>query len=395
MPKKKENLSLKERLQTVWEYRKKIRFDDSTIFIALACLVMLVALGLVMYLGISYIVHKVQAPAVVTVDNRGQSDTNPACPFRRALDGVCVDTEEKRLPKLVAVTVENHIESRPQDGLAGASVVYEVPVEGNITRFLAIYPEHADLEKVGPVRSARPYCLDWLEEYGDIMYMHVGGSPDALAMIVERNMFDITEIYRGWYFWRSADRYAPHNVYTSSDLWRLAFERETHEPTHVQPMTSWQFEPRDACTDTCASSTIRVVYSAPVYAATWEYSSSTNRYARFQMGRPHADQNGEEINADTVIVQHVRAQVLDNVGRLGIDTVGEGEAAVFRAGEMIEGTWKKNSIDERTEWFDVSGQPIKLQPGKIWVEVVSQNGRVEISNSPSAWFHGSTELTEV
>ena len=57
-------------------------------------------------------------------------------------------------------------------------------------------------------------------------------------------------------------------------------------------------------------------------------------------------------------------------------TIGEGESIVFRNGMAIKGTWKKESANKKTRWYNEQGDEIKLKAGKIWVEVVNQRGDV-------------------
>ncbi len=301
------------------------------------------------------------------------------CDFVRSIDGVCVDHEKDIDPELIAVMVENHVDARPQSGLSAASIVYEAPVEANYSRFMLLYPLGEDVMKVGPVRSARPYYLDWLAEYETIMYMHVGGSPDALSLIKSRDIFDLNEFYRGWYYWRGTDRYAPHNVYTSSKLWEKAWDEygeDERQKENKKMMDYWTFEKMEACEEDCIEN-IDIVFLAPTYTAEWEYTTSTEQYGRYQMGYPHVDQDGTQIMADTIIIQYVDTQVLDNVGRLGMDTIGSGDAIVFRNGHMIEGTWNKEDLESKTQWLDAEGNEISLQAGKIWIEVVNQRGDVK------------------
>jgi len=351
-----------------------------------------------------------------------QTDTNITqekidCKFRRLLDGICVDSVEKVNPELVAVMIENHSEARPQSGLSEASVVYEAPVEANYTRFMLIFPADAKIDKVGPVRSARPYYLDWLQEYGGPMYMHVGGSPDALDKIKTGNIFDLNEFYNGKYYWRDNVRSAPHNVYTSSELWGKALEKEqgirnkeqnnlvwwkfattseneimklsarqASQPRLPSPGTGGQVagvagggnlsrSERDPAV-TGEINEITVSFLSPVYEAVWKYNSSTNQYARYQMNKPHCDLSGACIVADTVIVQNVKTKVLDEVGRISMETVGKGEAEVFVNGGVIKGYWQKNSGTERTKFYDENNLEIKLNSGKIWIEVANQNSEV-------------------
>lgn len=297
------------------------------------------------------------------------------CPYRSTLNGVCVSDLVSANQPVVAVMVENHVAARPQSGLAAASVVYEVPVEANYTRFLTLFPLNAVVQKVGPVRSARPYFLDWVAEWSRPLYAHVGGSPEALEIIKSRGVFDLNEMYRGWYFWRSTDRSAPHNTYISSDLWQKAWAdyRGGTEPAK----TKWVFATTTAwCTSDCVN-TLKVDFLPPAYAAEWRYSTSTGRYGRWQIEGKHLDQDGvTQIKADTIVVQKVQETVTDEVGRLEIGTIGSGEALVFTQGRVQIGRWRKNSVDAQTEWVNEVGAPLVLSPGKIWLEIVPQTGRV-------------------
>ncbi|MFZ2979004.1 MAG: DUF3048 domain-containing protein, partial [Candidatus Magasanikiibacteriota bacterium] len=219
---------------------RKIKPGEPGFVYALAGLVFVVGLSLIIFFGYQYFSHKNFGTAIINLDNQTTSSTPANCNYRRILDGVCVAMQTDINPKLVAVMIENHSEARPQSGLVDASIVYEAPVEANYTRFLAIYPADTTVNKIGPVRSARPYYLDWLGEYGTPMYMHVGGSPNALEIIKTRNIFDLNEFYRGWYYWRSEDRSAPHNTYTSSELWNKALATYSDSYTDSE-YEGWQF----------------------------------------------------------------------------------------------------------------------------------------------------------
>ncbi|MFA7245147.1 MAG: DUF3048 domain-containing protein [Candidatus Magasanikbacteria bacterium] len=351
------------------------------------------ALLIIFYSNIFFAKNKVNDDIVNIQENNVTNEVKEVCDFVRLLDGVCVKTQEETNPELVAVMIENHTEARPQSGLAYASVVYEAPVEANYSRFMAIFSKDVDVAKIGPVRSARKYYLDWLREYGkDIMYMHVGGSPEALQIIkTDKNIFDFNEFSKGPYFWRSTDRYAPHNVYTNSENWQIAWEKlGTKENTEFK---TWKFESLENCIkeeDNCVNK-ITVSFLPPTYEAVWNYSSSTKKYLRSQIEGKHRDLDGTVIEADTIIVQKVTSKVLDEVGRLQIDTIGSGEAIIFQNGHILEGTWKKETVTGRTRWLDKSGNEIPLKAGKIWIEVVNERGNVEWGTLPDGGQAGNVE----
>lgn len=354
-----------------------LEFDQIQLIYLLAGIVILVGIILGVWFAYDYFANEKREMALVNLKN--QEENQKICKYQRILDGVCVETNSGINPKLVAVMIENHSEARPQSGLSRASVVYEVPVEANYTRFLVIYPADISVNEVGPVRSARPYYLDWLSEYGDTQYMHVGGSPASLDLIKKYNINDLNEFYRGWYYWRSDRRVAPHNVYTSSELWSKALG--AYEDNYKnQEYEGWKFN-----TTTLEHENIKTLeqvndiiisFLSPVYEAIWKYNTSTNQYERYQINEPHVDYDGTPIVADNVIVQKVTSQVLDAVGRLAIDTIGSGEAIVFQNGEIIIGTWTKEDRTFRTRFYDSFGEEIKLNPGKIWVEVANERTKV-------------------
>jgi len=356
---------------------KNLKPGEAEFVYALAGAVFLVGLFLIIFFGWQYLGGRDFGTAIINLNKGDKKAKEENCNYRRTLDGVCVETQSEVNPKLVMIMIENHSDARPQSGLVDASVVYEAPVEANYTRFLAVYSAEDKVEKIGPVRSARPYYLDWVEEYGSPLYMHVGGSNEALALIVENNIFDINEMGRGWYFWRSEDRYAPHNTYTSNKLWGKAFEAYGDD-SGVSEFEGWKFNSTTLQQHNTSTldlvDTITVSFLPPVYEAVWKYNTTTEQYERYQMGYPHLDQNGTMIVADTIIIQKVTTQVLDEIGRLGMDTIGSGEAIVFYNGLDHLGKWVKESKNTRTKFYDLSGEEMSLKPGKIWVEVVNQRG---------------------
>ncbi len=350
--------------------------SEKTLYI-LSGVVLSVAGVMAAWFGYQYVKARPQPneEAVLAAATVDQSDDE--CEFRRILDGVCVETLEQVSRPVVGVMIENHFEARPLSGVADAAVVYEAPVEGNIPRFLALFPLDGEVKKVGPVRSARPYYLDWLSEYGTAMYMHVGGSPEALDGIASYGLFDMNEFSRGWYFWRSEDRYAPHNTYTSSELWQQAWEKYTPENA-TSTFDAWKFGDavQEPCDSSCANQ-VALTFLRGTYEPKWKHNTSTGQYERYEYGEKYVEQDGDAVVADTVIVQWAEAQVLDAIGRQRITTIDSGKVAVFRDGVVIEGEWKKESRTGRTRWFDANGDEVSLRPGKIWVEVMPIGAKVE------------------
>jgi hypothetical protein len=292
----------------------------------------------------------------------------PAAPMvRRAIDGLPLAAAADDTGYF-AVTVENMIEARPLSGLAAAALVIEAPVEGGITRFLAVYPAAATVGKIGPVRSARPYFVEWSREFG-ALYAHVGGSPDALKILNAASPRSLNQFFWGKYFWRDAGRQMPHNVYTSVEL--LAGGNSARYGSQAAALPrSWKFKEEAALEERpAASPDIVVDYSTPTYRAAWKYDRARNIYRRYQNDSLQRDDAGADIQAKNVLVQFAKVVVLDEAGRRSIQTAGQGPALAAVDGRTISATWK-SLVDGRTRFYDDQGVEITFNAGPTWIEVV-------------------------
>ncbi len=301
-----------------------------------------------------------------------QAPGGPICPgcVRRRIDGRLVEPGRENLFP-VAVMIENHVDARPQAGLAQASLVYEAEAEGGITRFLAIFAGGEDIKKIGPVRSAREYYLNWAKELGGL-YVHCGGSPEALADIPKLGILDFDEFFRGGYFWRDQARSAPHNLYTSSELLERYLREKGRAEGDYQP---WRFKD-DQPPAEAASSSILIVFKAPDSVVEWKYDRGSDSYLRYQAGQPHLDADGRQITAKNVVIQFVRSKIIDEKLRLRLDNIGSGGAEICQDGNCRPGSWKKDSAASRTRYYYGDGEEAVFDAGPIWVEVVAKGRQV-------------------
>jgi len=298
--------------------------------------------------------------------------------FPSQLDGLEIDSEENQAPDVLGVMIDNHPDAYPQSGLNEAKIVYEAPAEGGITRYLAIFDKNQTVEKVGPVRSARPYYLDWLNEYGDALYMHCGGSPAALNAIKQENIFDANEFSHGQYYWRDNARSAPHNLYTDSEKWQKLFE-DYSDGRPVKAWSGWKFDENFVVVSSTPMKEIKIVYGLG-YEVVWKYNTEGGYFERYVDGQPHLDNVGVIITTKNILVQFTKTEILDEVGRREISTVDEGEGRVLFSGQIMQARWKKEGASERTIFFNEDKNEIKLKPGKTWVEIIPIGTKIEITN---------------
>lgn len=285
---------------------------------------------------------------------------------------------QKRRP--LAAVIENHNDARPQSGLSNADLVYETLAEGGITRYLAFYLTNFSNVYLGPVRSMRTYFLDWLEEY-DALASHVGGNMDALDRIGPEGVKDLDQFSLGNpTYGRTTDRFAPHNVYTTTDdLWRAAAKRNYNGASSFQ---SWKFKDEATASARPSAQVLRLGFLGdPNYKVTWTYSQEVNSYLRSIGGQDDTDRNNNQrVFAKTIVIELVSYQT--GTTRIGESTVilgdkGSGKAYVFTDGVVKEGTWKKDNTADRTKFLDKDGQEIPFNRGPIWVEAVPTSSPVE------------------
>jgi Protein of unknown function (DUF3048) N-terminal domain/Protein of unknown function (DUF3048) C-terminal domain len=341
----------------------------------------LLAISAVLFLGsaaLAYLMFCLEKNFTPAGPNSGASSTTAKTYiYFSRLTGRGVDEKSAEIPRVVAVMINNSFDSYPLIGLNDTSVVYEVPVEGVGTRFMALFAENDISEKVGPVRSARPYYLDWLSEYGDALYMHCGGSSDGLSEIRKQGIFDANEFSRTAYFWRDHERIAPHNLYTSSSKWQKYFS--VYGPKREFPdWEGWNFGALNS-TGTESVASFSVNYNRG-FEVGWRYNPEKKYYERMLNGEIFADEKGNIITAENIVVQLTSVSVLDEVGRKKIQTIGSGEARVYRDGLLARATWKKGNSSARTRFYDKENVEITLAPGRTWVMIAPLQTTITASN---------------
>jgi hypothetical protein len=264
--------------------------------------------------------------------------------------------------------IENHPDARPPAGLSRARLVYEAEAEGGITRFLAVFTGGENIPKIGPVRSARPYYVDWAEEL-KALYVHCGGSPAALAKIYADKVKDFNEYYNGSYFWRDSGRGAPHNLYTSSEK-ILGYLSMNPAASAGRLPAAWKFKDDAGPEFRPESASITAHYKGNDFTVLWKYDKMANDYERFEGGAVHADEDGSAIRAKNIIIQSVKSAVIDEEGRREIGNIGSGKALVCIDGRCDSGTWVKKSKGERTVFYGSDGAEAAFNAGTSWIEIM-------------------------
>lgn len=287
----------------------------------------------------------------------------------------------------LAVIIDNFFpDARPQAGLSRASVVFEAPVEGGITRLLAIYLED-DAPMVGPIRSARPYFVAWAAGFQPV-FVHAGGSPAALKLLPNvPQVADLEALRPGSEFHRVKDKPAPHNLFSSTTAMLAVAQRNGIDSP--RPFTFSAHKPDAAVSARGRAQTIHVDFSTPSvaspadYGVTYRYLRRRSVYVRAQGGVPFVDSaTNRPVTTNNVVILFVGITPIPNdpLQRVTVQTNGSGHALYFRDGHVVRGFWRKRSISSPLLFLASGGARVSLDRGNTWIEA-SPLGGVHYSGS--------------
>lgn len=292
-----------------------------------------------------------------------KTETKPPAPviITSPLTGMVVSEADSKRP-VTGVMIENSAFARPQSGLREAGVVFEGIAEAGITRFLALYQE-AKPKDIGPVRSVRPYFLQWSMGF-DASLAHVGGSPEALNDIKKWGARDLDQFFNATYYRRISSRFAPHNMYTS-----MADLDKAKKAHHWTSSTFTSFaRKKEAPAPKLTARLIDFTISSADFNVHYGYDKKSNAYLRSEGGDRHIDATTKKQLAPKVVIALAMPYKLASDGyHSDYRTIGNGKMLVFQDGKVQKGTWKKTGNKNQFQFIDASGKPIKLNPGQTWI----------------------------
>ncbi|MFC4075592.1 DUF3048 domain-containing protein [Salinithrix halophila] len=297
-----------------------------------------------------------------------EEKTSGKLPAMEPLTGKALDHPAR---PVLMVMVNNHPAARPQTGLDKADMVYEVLAEGEITRFSAFY--HSERSgTVGPVRSVRPYYLD-LAEGSRAVVAHAGGSKEAMKEIRTNKAPSLDGIHEAdrW-FRRENFRRPPHNLYTDlGALWEGVKARGYERSKAIT--SPYVFDGKGASSNGKAASQVNITYHR-LYKAGYRYDESLGKYVRYSQGEKQTDrQTDQPLAMENVVVITAPHRITDRAGHRDVDWEAGGKGMLFQRGKGAPIRWKREK-----GWIEflVDGKPAPLLPGKTWVNVLPEEGKL-------------------
>lgn len=300
------------------------------------------------------------------------------------LTGLPMEPEYESL-RPIAVMLNNLKAAQPQLGISQADIIYEIPVEGGITRMLCLYQTVEGVDILGSVRSARPYFVE-LALGHDAVYVHAGGSQEAYSNLRSWKVDHMDGVRGGddaKIFWRDPDRKRnngyEHSLITSGEN-ILEYLGKGKIPTeHADGWCYLQAFMEDGTPAAGEPAEHIKVRFSGYKTGTFDYDAATGKYLVGQYGKEHVDgSTGSQVSATNVLVLKTSVAVLDDVGRLRVQTTGEGEGLFFCGGKAVPIQWSRKNRDSAFSYTLEDGRSLALGQGNSYICIFSpKTGTVE------------------
>lgn len=325
--------------------------------------------------------------AATTETTAAETTTEPVSipltsPNYNRLTGLEDISPEYQSSRPLAIAISNSKKARPQWGISSADICIEAMVEGGETRLVGIFSDWSKIPKIGPVRSARHDFLELCSGLGGI-YVHAGGSPQALENIKSYNLDTVNALrYDGSYFLRDSVRRKNQglefSMYTDSELLQKAIQSLNFDTTiDAQYQEPFIFadpgslsEPSDGeCKE------LNIAFSgASNFKHTFSYDDETGVYLKKQGNSKMLDANNDEQVSYTnvLVIYSVITQLNTTAGHIDMD-LSSGHGIYVANGKYQEIKWEKGESESPLRFYDANGNGLTLNPGKTYIGVVPSN----------------------
>ena len=293
-----------------------------------------------------------------------------------------IDTDSNTRP--YAVMINCHNGALPQAGLNNAYIVYELMVEGGITRMMALFKDK-DVDKIGSIRSARTQYLDYVYE-NDAIYIHAGGAEDATKRIANEGINDVD--VDGAYGIRdtSLNRAWEHKLFTNTALVKKgATDKGYRLTTDTKSLLNYTTDEIDPTTyqGSSIANNVSIKYS-DYRTSNYTYDSSSKTYLRSMNSTKNTDLvTGEQYKVKNILVYAVNYSSYCDHGYClyqKIDNVGTGEGLYITDGYSIPIIWEKSSKNAKTIYkLKETGKELELNDGNTYIQIYPTSGSLTIN----------------
>ena len=321
-------------------------------------------------------------------DNNNSNSGNNSNPNTEIKD----NTEEDKKVSIIdidsntrpyAVMINCHNAALPQAGLNNAYIVYELMVEGGITRMMALFKDK-DVDKIGSVRSARTQYLDYVYE-NDAIYAHAGGAADADRRLANENINHVD--VDGAYGIRdtSLNRAWEHKLFTTTNLIKKGATAKGYRlTTDTKSLLKYTAKEIDMTKyNSSVANNISIKYS-DYRTSNYTYDSSSKTYLRSMNSTKNTDLvTGEQYKVKNILVYAVNYSSYCDHGYClyqKIDNVGTGEGLYITDGYSVPIIWEKPSKNAKTTYkLKETGKELELNDGNTYIQIYPTSGKLTIN----------------
>ncbi len=310
-----------------------------------------------------------------TADKEKPADEKPATVVKK-LKIVDLDSNSRS----IAVMINNNIAAIPvQAGLQDAYLVYEIVVEGGITRMMAVFKDK-DTTKIGSVRSSRHYYLDYALE-NDAIYVHFGGSPQAYADIPNLGIANIDGMSDSG-FWRdkTLNVASEHTAFTSiAKIEPVIAQHKYRATTTKDLLLNYNINEIDISAKTGAITANKLSIPYTSVAISYNYDVVNKTYNRFYNNKANLDYVTKlQYNTKNIIVSYIKNYYIDEK-RQGLENIGTGSGYYITDGYAVPITWSKTSRSNQTVYKYLDGTEITVNDGNTFIQIVPIEKAVTIN----------------
>lgn len=317
---------------------------------------------------------EVLVPEEVVISSEESSMEEVVIPKLEILD-------EDSNSRIIAVMINNHKSARPQSGLRDAFLNYEIVVEAGITRIMSLYKDK-DTSRIGSVRSARHYFLDYALE-NDAIYVHIGQSPKAGTDITTLGVNTINGLKSYSLYWRdkTLNVSSEHTAFTSMErIKKLIKSKGYRETSDKKLLFNYNTLGVDLTkqNNVITASKVYIEYSSYTNTS-YEYDEVNKIYVRSMNGVIQKDYvTKEEITAKNIITYQVKNKALDSSGRQELENIGSGNGYYITEGYAVPITWEKESRSSQTIYKYKNGDEIEINDGITWIQIQPVGKKITI-----------------
>lgn len=280
----------------------------------------------------------------------------------------------------VAVMVNNVDAALPQYGISAADLVFELPVEYDLTRLMAVYGDYTQIPEVCSIRSCR-YYYPILAVGFDAIYVNWGmnesvARPTVNSMDIDQ--YDGDEYGLGDCFGRDKARYESGYAWEHTGVFHgpnfpsvLEKDKVRTDLKEDKTGTAFNFVEMDknAVPNGEDAQKVRVDFGANYSVFT--YDEENHEYLKNFKDSPHMDGiSKEQLKFENVIVleTEIKPYPGDEVIKYVDWEGGENAKGYYISeGKMVPITWSKAGMYDPLKFFDANDNELQLNRGKSYI----------------------------